>query len=159
MKTSEHGIAVMHHFEGCRLEAYPDPATGGAPWTIGWGHTGADVWPGLVIDQAEADRRFEKRLADEFEPGVLRALQRLLAQCEFDAMVCLAYNIGLRNFGGSTLVRLFNTRQPGVAEQFLRWDKANGKPMLGLRRRRAAERALYLGATGAQAIAVGEAVK
>jgi lysozyme len=149
----------MHYFENCVLRAYPDPATGGAPWTIGWGDTGPDVVPGLVITQAEADARFARRLWREFEPGVLSSLKRTPTQAQFDAMVCLAYNIGLGNFQPSTLVRLFNRRAHGVEDQFLRWDKAAGRVMLGLRRRRAAERALYLGATGEEAIKIGAAVR
>ena len=159
MNTGPNGIAVMHYFESCKLKAYPDPATGGAPWTIGWGETGPGVVPGLVITQAEADARFARRLTREFEPGVMDYVKRTTTQAQFDAMVCLAYNIGLRNFGDSTLVRMFNSRQPGVEDQFQRWDKAAGKSMLGLRRRRAAERALYLGATGVEAIAIGAAVQ
>jgi lysozyme len=159
MNTSPNGIAVMHYFEDCRLKAYPDPATGGAPWTIGWGDTGPDVVPGLIITQAEADRRFARRLAREFEPGVLAELKRTPTQSQFDAMVCLAYNIGLGNFRASTLVRMFNRRELGVANQFLRWDRAAQRRMLGLHRRRVAERALYLGASAEDAIKAGAAVR
>lgn len=158
MNTSANGVAVMHYFEQCRLTAYPDPATGGAPWTIGWGDT-KDVTPGMTITQAEADARFAKRLAREFEPGVLSLVKRTPNQGQFDALVCFAYNVGLRNLSESTLLRMFNIGQPGVEDQFLRWDKANGRVMLGLTRRRTAERALYLGKTGAEAIAIGAAVK
>lgn len=159
MRTSTSGIQVLHSFEGCRLKAYPDPATGGDPWTIGYGDTGPDVKPGLIITQEEADSRFAKRLAREFEPGVTAALTRMPSQGQFDGMVCLAYNIGIPNFKSSTLVRKFNAGDDaGAAEQFLVWNKAAGKVMLGLRRRRAAERALFLGMNGDQAIAVGAAV-
>jgi lysozyme len=158
VKTSTNGIQVLHHFEGCELESYPDPATGGDPYTIGWGDTGADVMPGLCITQAEADVRFEKRLSKEFEPGVMAALTRTPTQANFDAMVCLAYNIGVHAFKTSTLVRKFNAGDFDVAaNQFLRWDKAAGQSMKGLRRRRAAERALFNGLTGEQAIAIGAA--
>ena len=159
MKTSSNGMQVMHYFEQCRLDAYPDPATGGAPWTIGWGDTGPDVVPGLTITQDEADARFERRLSREFEPGVLAAISRPADQGQFDGMVCLAYNIGLGNFKSSTLVRKFNAGDVAeTAEQFLVWNRAAGKVMLGLKRRRAAERALFNGMNGDQAIAVGKAV-
>lgn len=158
MNTSPNGIVVLHYFESCRLRAYPDPATGGRPWTIGWGDTGPHVQAGMTISQAEADARFERRLADEFEPGVLEELTIAPTQPQFDAMVCLAYNIGLGNFKSSTLVRMFNRNEQGVEDQFLRWARANGKPMLGLKRRRTAERALYLGASGVEAIAAGASV-
>lgn len=160
MKTSINGVAVMHYFEDCRLDAYPDPATGGAPFTVGWGDTGPDVVPGLVITQDEADARFSKRLSREFEPGVIASVARTPNQSQFDAMVCLAYNIGLGNFRSSTLVKKFNAYDDaGAAGQFLLWNKAAGKVMLGLRRRRAAERALFMGMTGDQAIAIGKAVQ
>jgi lysozyme len=159
MKTGPDGIAVMHYFEACRLKAYPDPATGGKPWTIGYGDTGPDVVPGLVITQAEADGRFAKRLAREFEPGVLNSVQQNPSQRQFDAMVCLAYNIGLGNFRSSTLLRKFNLGDTAAASaQFLVWNKAAGKVMLGLRRRRAAERALFDGMSGEVAIRVGAEV-
>ena len=159
MKTSTNGVQVLHNFEGCKLTAYPDPATGGRPWTIGYGDTGPDVVPGLVITQDEADARFTRRLADEFEPGVLSALKATPTQGQFDAMVCLSYNIGLGNFRSSTLLRKFNAGDvPGADAQFPAWNKAAGKIMLGLRRRRAAEQALFRGLSGDQAIAVGAAV-
>lgn len=168
MKTGPNGIAVMHYFEQCRLTAYPDPATGGAPWTIGWGDTGPDVIPGLTITQEEADARFERRLAREFEPGVLRMVRVPLQQCQFDALVCFAYNVGLdddldtkaEGLGDSTLLRMVNAGDfQDASDQFLVWNRAAGKVMLGLRRRRAAEQALFDGHTGAEAIAIGAAVK
>lgn len=155
MNTSKNGIQVMHFFESCRLTAYPDPATGGAPWTIGWGDTGPSVVPGLKITQAEADARFANRLTAEFEPGVLSKITRAATQGQFDALVCLAYNIGLRNLGSSTLLRKFNEGDvAGAADQFSVWNKAAGKVMLGLSRRRSAERALFKGLSGSQAISI-----
>lgn len=159
MQTSTDGQKLMHHFEGCVLKAYPDPATGGAPWTIGYGDTGPSVVPGLIITQAEAERRFAARLAKEFEPGVMKAVTADVTQAQFDAMVSLAYNIGLANFRSSTLVKMVNAGDAlGAADQFLRWDKANKKPMLGLKRRRTAERSLFLGKPVAIAIRDGAAV-
>jgi len=177
MKTGPDGIAVMHEFEGCRLKAYPDPGTGGAPWTIGWGDTGPDVVPGLVITQQEADERFARRLVLEFEPLVERAVKVPLTQRQFDAMVSIVYNTGpgvatkpgrpgrdgivtLATGQPSTLLRRLNQGEyASAADQFLSWNRSDGRVMLGLRRRRTAERALFLGATGAQAIAIGRAVK
>ena len=158
MKTSSTGVALLHHFEGCELSAYPDPATGGDPWTIGYGCTGPDVCRGLKITQSDADVMFAKRLAREFEPGVSAVLTAAPTQGQYDAMVCLAYNIGLGNFRSSTLVRKFNAGDiAAAADQFLRWSMAAGQTMKGLRRRRAAERAVFNGMTSDQAIAVGEA--
>jgi len=158
MHTSAQGHALLHYFESCRLTAYPDPATGGAPWTIGWGDTGPGVVYGLTITQEQADARFATRLADEFEPGVRAVLTAPPEQHQFDAMVCLAYNIGLGNFRKSSVMRCFNAGDVlGAASAFLMWDKAAGKSMKGLRRRRAAEKALFLGIEAQQAIAIGAA--
>lgn len=159
MKTSADGIALLHYFESCRLKAYADPATGGAPWSIGWGDTGPDVVPGLVITQDEADQRFADRLSLEFEPGVMDALKVEVEQHQFDAFVCLAYNIGLRNFSGSTLVRMFNAGMDGVENEFPKWNRAGGRVMLGLRRRREAERARYLGAGFKEAVRIASLIK
>ena len=154
---SPDGLAILRYFESCRLEAYWD--ADGKVWTIGWGDTGPDVVQGLRITQAEADERLQRRLAREFVPGVLAVLTRPATQAQFDAMVDLAYNIGVAAFQGSTLVRLFNAGdQAGAAEQFLRWNRSGGKVLLGLRRRRAADRARFLGASGAEAIKTGAAI-
>jgi lysozyme len=158
MQTSPDGIALMHYFEGCRLTAYPDPATGGKPYTIGYGDTGPDVVPGLTITQDEANIRFAKRLAREFEPGVNAAVHRDLEQRQFDGLVCLAYNIGLANFRSSTLLRKLNAGDiDGASAQFLVWDKAAGRSMLGLRRRRVAERALFDGMSVSLALSLSQA--
>lgn len=161
MKTGADGIYLMHMYESCSLVAYPDPATGGAPWTIGWGDTGPDVKPGMRITQAEADARFANRLAREFEPGVLSATKGVqLKQWEFDALVCFAYNVGLANLRSSTLLKMLKAGdKSGASAQFTRWDKAAGKRMLGLLRRRVSEQALFRGATGRDAYAKGQAIK
>lgn len=160
MNTSEEGIKLLHHFEGLRLDAYPDPATGGPPWTIGYGNTGPDVYQGLSWSREKAEVEFAKRLSKEFEPGVLSALKIDPSQSEFDAMVSLAYNIGVGAFIKSTLVKKYNYGDlGGAADEFLEWDNAAGKSMLGLRKRRSAERARFIGATAAEAIAIGEQTK
>lgn len=154
---SPDGLAILQYFESCRLEAYWD--ADGKVWTIGWGDTGPDVLKGLRITQAEADQRLQRRLAREFVPGVLKALTRPATQAQLDAMVDLAYNIGVSAFQGSALVRLFNAGdQASASEQFLRWNKSGSKVLLGLRRRRAADRARFLGTTGAEAIKIGAAI-
>ncbi|MDV2115373.1 lysozyme [Alcaligenes faecalis] len=154
---SADGLAILRYFESCELEAYWD--ADGKVWTIGWGDTGPDVVEGLRITQAEADERLRRRLAREFVPGVLNVLTRPANQAQLDAMVDLAYNIGVSAFQGSTLLRLFNAGdQAGAAEQFPRWNKSGGKVLLGLRRRRAADRARFLGASGAEAIKIGAAI-
>lgn len=155
--VSPDGLAILQYFESCRLEAYWD--ADGKVWTIGWGDTGPDVVKGLRITQAEADQRLQRRLAREFVPGVLKALTRPATQAQLDAMVDLAYNIGVSAFQGSTLVRLFNAGdQAGAAEQFPRWNKSGGKVLLGLRRRRAADQMRFKGSSGKEAIRVGAAI-
>lgn len=154
MKTSEQGVALLHHYESCKLKAYPDPATGGAPWTIGYGHTGPEVKHGLVWTQEQAEAAFADRLANEFEPGVSSYIFAPITQNQFDAMVCLAYNIGLGNFKASSVRRKHNFGDlTGAADSFLLWNKAAGKVMKGLQRRRAAERLVYLGASASDAAA------
>lgn len=150
---SETGLTVLKHYEGCELQAYQDSV---GVWTIGYGDT-ENVLPGMVITRQEAEDRLERRLARDFEPGVRAAITVGMRQEQFDAMVCLAYNIGVGAFTGSTLVKLFNAGDIALAaDQFPRWDKAAGKSLKGLRRRRAAERALFLGANAAYAIAAGD---
>jgi len=168
MKTSTNGVQVMHYFERCVLTAYPDPGSkDGLPITIGWGDTGPDVVRGLVITQDEADARFARRLSREFEPGVSSLVKVPLTQGQFDALVCFAYNVGLdidadtkaEGLGDSTLLRMVNIGDfVSAAGQFAAWNKNDGKVMLGLRRRRAAEQALFRGLSGDQAIAVGAAI-
>jgi len=153
MNTGPDGIGLMHYYEQCRLTAYPDPATGGDPWTIGWGDTGPDVVPGLKITQEEADERFANRLALEFEPGVSESLKRKPTQKQYDGMVAFAFNVGLGNFRSSTLLKKFNAGElAACADQFRVWVRANNKVMKGLQRRREAERAVFLGDNYAKAI-------
>ena len=156
MRASKNAIAVLHYFESCKLEAYPDPATGGAPWTIGWGHTGAEVKQGLKWSQEKADAVFSEDLR-KFESAVGSGLlEKMPTQGQYDALVCFAYNCGVGNLKSSTLLKLFNIGDfSGAQAQFARWNKAAGKAMKGLTRRRAAEAALFAGKTGEEAIKIG----
>lgn len=143
MKTGAKGRELIKSFESLKLKAYPDPATGGKPWTIGWGHT-KGVKPGDQITQAQAEAFLAEDLA-VFESAVNSAIKRPMTQSQFDAMVSLAFNIGGANFASSTLVKKFNAGDvQGAADQFPRWKNADGKEMKGLVRRRAAERELFL---------------
>ena len=155
---SRDGIAMIKHWEGLSLSAYPDPATGGDPWTIGYGDT-VNVRPGMIITEAEAEKRLQSRLDIEFVPGVLTALDDVkIRQREFDSCVSLAYNVGVDAFSRSTLVRkLKEGDRMGAADEFPRWHNAAGKSMRGLRRRRACERAYFLGESLENAIKIGEA--
>lgn len=156
MKISENGLAVLKYFESCKLTAYPDPGTGGAPWTIGYGHTGPDVHDGLKWTQQQADEALARDL-QRFEERVTSLISRPVNQGQFDAMVCLAYNIGYKAFRTSTLLALFNDGKTDQAlAQFARWNKSGVRVMRGLIRRRAAESWLFRGATGKEAIKKGQ---
>ena len=150
--ASAAGIALIQRFEGCAsrrpdgmIAAYPDPGTGGAPWTIGWGATGRGIGPGTVWTQAECDARLERDL-ERFARDVARAIgQAPTSQAQFDALVSFHYNTGA--IARATLTRLHKAGDhAGVAAEFGKWVNAAGKRMAGLVRRRAAEAALYLAA-------------
>ncbi|WP_337881804.1 lysozyme [Chromobacterium haemolyticum] len=140
MKTSDAGITLVKSSEGLKLVAYKCPA---GIWTNGYGHTGPDVTPGMVITQAQADALLARDLS-RFEAGVARLVKVPLNQNQFDALVCFSFNLGLGALQGSTLLRLLNAGDyAGAAAQFPRWNKAGGKELPGLTRRRAAEQSLF----------------
>lgn len=148
MKVSTAGRKAIAGHEGVRLKAYPDPATGGEPWTIGVGHTSVagppKVYQGLTITAAECDEILSRDLAT-FEAAVSKAVTAPLNQNQFDALVSLAFNIGAGAFARSTLVKKLNDRDyRGAADQFTVWNKAGGRVKNGLVKRRADERALFL---------------
>ena len=152
------GIGLIHEFEGFaidlgdgRVKAYPDPRTGGVPYTIGYGSTtdeeGNPIARGTIWTRARAVAKSKQDL-EKFSAGVIAALSggslQATSQLQFDAMVSLAYNIGLGNFRRSTLLRKHNAGDhAGAAREFIRWNRAAGRVMRGLTRRRKAEAALY----------------
>ncbi len=141
MKTSDSGIALLKQFEGCELKAYRDSV---GVLTIGYGHTGPDVHVGSIWTQQAADNQLKTDL-EHFEHGVLNYVKVPLTQNQFDALVCLTYNIGLGNFGHSTLLRNLNAGNYQLAaEQFPVWCHAGGKTLKGLVKRREAEKELFL---------------
>jgi lysozyme len=144
MQTSPAGIALIKKFEGCRLEAYQDTV---GIWTIGYGDT-MNVRPAVRITQQQAEDRLANRLAQEFEPGVIDALQgAAVSQPQFDAMISLSWNIGIGAFAKSSVARLHRAGDyAGAADAFRLWNKAGGQVLDALVRRREAERALYLSA-------------
>jgi lysozyme len=147
METSSKGIALIKEFESFRKTPYLCAA--GVP-TIGWGTTRypdkkAVTLADKDITEAVGDMYLHHDLTT-FEKAVNKALTIPIQQCQFDACVSLCYNIGQGNFASSTLVKMLNagTAPDLIAPQFLRWDKAKGKPLAGLTRRRKAEQKLYL---------------
>lgn len=148
MKISQSGVDLIKKFEGCNLTAYPDPGTGGEPYTIAYGWTqpvdGRPVAPGMQISQATADRLLRCGVV-QFEQTINRLVRVPLNQNQFDALASLCYNIGTRAFSTSTLLRLLNQGDyAGAAQQFLSWRYAGGKVLAGLVTRRTAEKALFL---------------
>lgn len=135
-------LALTKEFEGCELEAYPDPGTGGDPWTIGWGATGAGIAKGVRWTQAQADARLAEDVA-KFMSAVIKAAP-VATDNQRGAMTSLAYNIGIKAFQDSTLLKLHNAgNYEAAADQFSRWNKAGGRILAGLTRRRAAEEKVY----------------
>lgn len=145
MKVNKKGIELLHHFESCKLEAYLCPSK--IP-TIGWGNTryedGTPVKLGDKITQSRADELFLNVLAT-FEKGVASRVKKELNSNQFSALICIAYNIGLGNFGTSTLLKRVNTNpdDPDIKVQFMRWNKSKGVVLNWLIRRRKAESELY----------------
>lgn len=143
MRTSANGLRFIAGFEGWRSHAYPDPGTGGAPWTIGFGHTGRDVHPGLVISRARGFQLLRRDVATA-EAAIARYVKVGLSQHRYDALVSFIYNVGVGNFATSTLLRELNhSHYHAAADQFLRWTRGGSGVMAGLVRRRQAERALF----------------
>jgi lysozyme len=141
MKCNEAGIRIIKDFEGCRLEAYLCPAQ---RWTIGYGHTGADVHPGMMIDAARAEELLRQDLAT-FETGMASLVKVRVSINQFSALVCFAFNVGLSALAGSTLLRLLNAGDfARAAWQFGRWTHAGQQELPGLVRRRAAEALLFM---------------
>lgn len=139
------GVALIQSFEQCRLDAYPDPGSrDGYPWTIGWGSTGDEITKGTRWTQEQADQRFAADLA-RFAAGVRKAIGGApTSQGQFDAMVSLAYNIGLAAFAGSTLLKKHKAGDyAGAAYAFQSWRFNDGKEMAGLVRRRQREAVMY----------------
>lgn len=145
MQTSEKGIALIKQFEGCKLTAYQDSV---GVWTIGYGWTqpvdGKLIRTGMTIKQETAERLLKTGLVS-YENDVSRLVKVNLTQGQFDALVSFTYNLGARSLSTSTLLRKLNSGDyAGAADEFLRWNKAGGKVLNGLTRRREAERALFL---------------
>ena len=142
MEISAAGLDLLKTFEGCRLVAYPDPGSGDEPWSIGYGHTGADVRAGLTISQRQAERWL---LADLNDSG--RALETLLAgvplsQGQWDALLSFCFNVGAGALQRSTLRRrLLAGEAPArvIREELPRWIRGSRGPLAGLIQRRAAE--------------------
>ena len=141
MKTGTKGIDLIKHFEGCELEAYKCAA---GVWTIGYGHI-KGVTSNSVITQEQAEQMLVEEL-NEYEGYINNMVTVPLSQNQFDALVSWVYNLGGGNLKASTLLKVVNSGEfNGVPEQIMRWNKAGGKVLEGLTRRRQAEADLFSG--------------
>jgi lysozyme len=133
---------LIEKFEGRKNVAYLD---GGGVWTIGIGHT-RGVRAGMTATNAQIDDWFAQDVATTVA-GVNAAVTAYVTQNQFDAMVSLAFNIGVAAFAGSTLVRKLNSGDTlGAAAQFVRWNQDNGLVVPGLTNRRRAEADYFVSA-------------
>ena len=141
MRYSADGIKLTKEFEKCRLSAYPDVK--GVP-TIGWGHTGPEVFIGLKWTQEQCDQQLV--LDSLHAQNAVNSLVHVnLTQEEFDSLVDFVFNIGAGAFQRSTMLRLLNDDQLDfAANEFEKWKYSGGKEIAGLIRRRAAERDEFL---------------
>ncbi len=154
---------LVRQFEGCKLTAYPDPGSGGEPWTIGWGSTTIDgkaVLPGQRITQEQADAQLSADL-QRFYDALVRAIPTMSswAPNRAAALVSWTYNVGVGAMQDSTLRRrILAGEDPAVvAQQELpQWNKASGMVLPGLTRRRNAEVAMFT--SGGQPAAPAEIV-
>ena len=125
-------------------KAYPDPGPRGDPWTIGWGSTGPEVTPDTIWTQQQAEESLDKHLL-YFCSGVLKLSPKLLQEPprRLAAIISFAYNCGLGNYRISTLKKRVDGKDwAGAQEEIVKWNKAAGRVMPGLTRRRQAEAAL-----------------
>ncbi len=133
-------LELIKPFESCKLTAYLCPAK---VWTIGFGATGPGIGSGLVWTQDQADNRLLTDVA-RFDRALKRLVKVSLTPNQHGALLSLIFNIGEGNFAASTLLRLLNSGNTAAASaQILRWDKAKGKTLKGLTRRRLAEREMF----------------
>ena len=144
MTWCEDAEKLIKQFEGCRLTAYPDPATGGAPWTIGYGATGPKITKGTVWSQSQADLDLRARV-EALGTFVDSVVKVPITDEQKAALISFAYNVGQGSLKGSTLLKKLNTKDTlGASMEFLRWNRAAGRVMAGLTNRREAERATFL---------------
>jgi len=141
-------IDLIKEFEGFVDHWYPDPATGGEPWTCCYGHTSAAGFPkyqkGQKFTQAEGETILKHDL-EAVSDAVFKAVTMPVNAYQFGALVSLAFNIGMKNFRNSSLLKAVNAGDfKTAAAKFALYNRANKKVMAGLTRRRAAEAELFM---------------
>lgn len=139
---------LIKKFEGCSLKAYPDPATGGTPWTIGYGSTmdknGKPFKKGDIITKSEAEAllvRDINKIQNELQKDTKLAK---LSENAIDAIISLCYNVGIGSFKRSKCYKAIIENDLETVCRQWDWFKANGKFMKGLARRRIAELGEFL---------------
>lgn len=145
MRTSKKGIDLITYFEGDKLKAYVCPA---GKITISRGLTyypnGNSIKIGDTITQKQSDEYFKQVLV-KFEDSVNRLVRLKIHQYMFDSLVSFCFNCGIGNFQSSTLLKKINLGDfIGASNEFLKWNKAQGKELPGLTKRRQAEKELFL---------------
>ena len=139
MNISQEGISLIKKFEGCELEAYQCAA---GVWTIGYGST-KDVKEGDTLTQKEADNLLLHEM-QEYEGYIKKLVKVPLKQNQFDALVSWVFNLGPANLKASTMLKFLNAGDYHlIPSQIKRWNKANGKVLEGLIRRREAEALMF----------------
>jgi GH24 family phage-related lysozyme (muramidase) len=137
---NQSGLKLITSFEGCELNSYDD---GVGVWTIGYGHTKGIV-EGMSITQIEAENFLREDL-EQFETVVEESVQVQINSDQFSSLVAFSFNVGPAGLAESTLLRLLNAGDiQAAANEFPKWNKAGGQPLLGLTRRRKSEQALFL---------------
>jgi lysozyme len=141
-------IDLIKHHEGLRLKAYPDPGSGGEPWTIGYGHTSAaglpKVYPGLKITAKQAEDILRADLAT-FAAHVESRVTVPINDNQFGVLVSFCFNVGPANFDKSSVIRHVNAEAFSTVPARLElWNKASGRVMAGLTKRRKDEGELFL---------------
>ena len=145
MKLSKKGIDLIKELEGLKLQSYKCSA---GIWTIGLGNTfyedGRKVQANENISKSRAYDLFSL-ISPTFENAINKNVKSKITQNQFDALFCFAYNIGVRAFTNSTLLKLvnINPNDGNIAKQFLRWNKIKGVESKGLTNRRIKESSLY----------------
>lgn len=144
MRTSERGLEFIAEHEGFSNVAYPDPGSGGEPWTIGYGRAHG-VKPGDVCTKEQAMQWLREDVQDA-ERTIERLVKVELTDEQHAALVSFIFNVGAGNFERSTLLRMVNARNfDGAAAEFPRWNRASGRVLAGLTKRRHAEAAMFAG--------------
>jgi lysozyme len=145
MKLNKEGADLIKEFEGCKLKSYQCSAK---KWTIGFGNTfyedGSPVMPGHAITQEKANQLFEI-IANDFSAKVAKLVTANVSENQFGALVSFSYNCGVNNLQKSTLLKKVNANpnDTSIKAEFAKWNKAGGKVLAGLTRRREAESNLY----------------